>query len=148
MPFKAASPMKQAPGAQAGTFYGTIGGKIPYIPVRPSAHAGLLSCLNQKAQHHARNASLHLRTMITRASELIPLQMHHLDCPLSCLVRAFAYTALYRQHCLQILQHAVLAAAMLFHLKHVHSVTRRCKSTPADAIRAASSCFLVQRFLS
>ena len=42
VPFKAASPMKQSPAAQAGTFYGTIGGKIPYVPVRPSAHASLL----------------------------------------------------------------------------------------------------------
>ena len=33
VPFKAASPMKQAPAAQAGTYYGTIGGKIPYVPV-------------------------------------------------------------------------------------------------------------------
>ena len=41
VPFKAASPMKQAPAAQAGTFYGTIGGKIPYVPVRPSTHASL-----------------------------------------------------------------------------------------------------------
>ena len=41
VPFKAASPMKQAPAAQAGTFYGTIGGKIAYEPVRPSTHASL-----------------------------------------------------------------------------------------------------------
>ena len=33
-PFKQASPMKKAPAAQGGTFYGTIGGKIPYEPVR------------------------------------------------------------------------------------------------------------------
>ena len=34
VPFKQASPMKKAPAAQGGTFYGTIGGKIPYEPVR------------------------------------------------------------------------------------------------------------------
>jgi len=33
VPFKQASPMKKAPAAQGGTFYGTIGGKIPYVPV-------------------------------------------------------------------------------------------------------------------
>ena len=33
VPFKQASPMKKAPAAQNGTFYGTIGGKIPYEPV-------------------------------------------------------------------------------------------------------------------
>ena len=34
VPFKQASPMKKAPAAQGGTFYGTIGGKILYVPVR------------------------------------------------------------------------------------------------------------------
>lgn len=42
VPFKPANPMKQAPAAQAGTFYGSIGGIIRYEPVRPSAYASLL----------------------------------------------------------------------------------------------------------
>ncbi len=33
VPFKQASPMKKAPAAQGGTSYGTIGGKIPCVPV-------------------------------------------------------------------------------------------------------------------
>lgn len=33
MPFKAASPMKKATGAQAGSYYGTLGGRISYEPV-------------------------------------------------------------------------------------------------------------------
>lgn len=44
VPFKPASPMKQAPAAQAGTFYGSIGGIIRYEPVRhvvPVAHANI-----------------------------------------------------------------------------------------------------------
>ena len=44
VPFKAASPMKQAPAAQAGTFYGTIGGKIPYIPVCSPGILNLCVC--------------------------------------------------------------------------------------------------------
>ncbi|KAL3158746.1 hypothetical protein ABBQ32_011474 [Trebouxia sp. C0010 RCD-2024] len=38
VPFKAASPMKQAPGAQTGTHYGTFGGKIPYVPNPETRH--------------------------------------------------------------------------------------------------------------
>lgn len=38
VPFKQASPMKKAPAAQGGTFYGTIGGKIPYVPNPETRH--------------------------------------------------------------------------------------------------------------
>ncbi|KAL0039285.1 hypothetical protein WJX79_001448 [Trebouxia sp. C0005] len=38
VPFKQASPMKKAPAAQGGTFYGTIGGKIPYVPNPEARH--------------------------------------------------------------------------------------------------------------
>lgn len=37
--------MKQAPAPQAGTFYGTIGGKIPYEPVRLLSLLALKSAL-------------------------------------------------------------------------------------------------------